>query len=505
MSEVGAVAPVDVESTCNPDRAGGTLTMGEYTPLPSFQPGQGSHGVRGGAASAAVYDRLMRLDPATGEYEPQMAEALTPNDDFTEWTLELRPGVTFTNGDALTAEAVKFTLDMHRDPARRSLDATVADNIASMEVVDPTTLAITLKSSWPTFPYLLASSAGEVVNPAVFTSMSAEEFAKNPVGASAGPFVVQRNSPGEELVLAPNPTYYGGPACVTLRFVTVPGAQATLEAFRAGELQAAFLRDPQVVDAAKAEGLRGYSSIVNSGGIVVNNGFGGYTGPGTDVRVRRAIAASIDPDLVNKRLFDGKGDTGSALISEHSTLYSGAQGPDYDPDAARALIEEVKAETGWDGTIGLLFGNTPEGTEQGILIEAMLEAAGFTVEPTSAPNGQIITRGMKGDYEISVGGISITDAQPWAGLASGLHSGGGTNWTGAAIPALDTEVDALLGAETLDERKAVLARIQEIVNDQAPLVSFNSFEEFVAIAPVARGIRPTVNSTMLFDKAYLEN
>ena len=106
---------------CTEDKAGGTITMGEYVMLPTFAPGQGNYGVRGGAQSAAIYDRLMRWDDQNEEFVPQLAENLESNDDNTTWTLTLREGVTFSNGDPLTAEDVAFTVDLNNDPATRSV------------------------------------------------------------------------------------------------------------------------------------------------------------------------------------------------------------------------------------------------------------------------------------------------------------------------------------------------------------------------------------------------
>ena len=60
---------------------------------------------------AAIYDTLMRFDPLTGKYEPLTAESMTPNADFTVWTLKLKPGVKFTDGTDYNVDAVKFTLD----------------------------------------------------------------------------------------------------------------------------------------------------------------------------------------------------------------------------------------------------------------------------------------------------------------------------------------------------------------------------------------------------------
>lgn len=500
-----ASAPADDGQRCTADRVGGTITMGEYFMLPSFAPGQGGFGVRGGAQSAAVFDRLMRWDPATNEYAAKMAESMTADDTNTIWTLKLRPDVKFSNGDPVTAETVKFTIGLHQNPQIRSTALSDVKSITAVEVVDPTTVKFTLDSPWATFPYVLAGPAGEVVNPAVYQSMPADQFALNPVGAGAGAYTVKRNAPGEEVVLEPNPGYYGGPVCASLRFVLVPGAQATYDAFTTGELQAGFLREAPIIAKAKKDGTKGFSDMTNAGKILtLNNGNGGYTGITTDVRVRHAIAAAIDPKLMDQRLNGGTGFPTSALLSETSLLSTGAQGTQYDPNQAKKLVAEVKADKDWDGSINLLMASTPEGTEQGIVVKALLDAVGFNTKITNVPTAQVTAQGFKGDYEVATAGMSLRDSQPASPLQSYLGSTGSTNMPGTKIPELDAAIKELKAATTLDEQKSIMSRVQTIVNEHQPIVSYGAVEEFVTISPTLKGVEPTLNSTMFFDGAYIE-
>jgi peptide/nickel transport system substrate-binding protein len=501
----GDATPVDNGERCTAERAGGTISMGEYFMLPTFAPGQGGFGVRGGAESAAVFDRLMRWDPATGEYTPKMAESLTPDGANTVWTLKLRPNVRFSNGDPVTADAVKFSVELHKNPAIRSTALQDVQAITGVEVVDPLTVRFTLDGPWTTFGYVLAGPAGEVINPAVYQSMPADQYALNPVGAGAGAYTVARNAPGEELVLEPNPDYYGGPVCTSLRFVLVPGAQATYDAFGTGELQVGFLREAPVIAKAKQDGTLGYSELNSSGKILnLNDGNGGYTGITTDVRVRKAIAAAIDPVLVDQRLSGGTGDPGSTLLSSKSALFDGTEGPKYDPELAKKLVSEVKAEKGWDGSLQMLMSSTPEGTEQGIVLKALLDAVGFDVEITNVPVAQVTALGFQGDYEVGTAGMALRDSQPFSALANFLGTGGSTNMTGASIPEFDSTVRKLKAATSIDEQKQIMGEIQTILNEHQPIVSYGSVEEFVAVGPKVKGVVPTLNSTMLFDGAYLE-
>ena len=184
LSSTGAIAP-DQSERCTAERAGGTITAGDYAMLPSFAPGQGMFGVRGAAQSAAVYDRLMVWNPETAEFEPKLAESLESNEDNTTWTLRLREGVTFSNGDPLTAEDVSFTIGLHQDPSTRSNAMTDAMQIEQVRVVGPRAVEFTLAEPWAGFPVLLAGVAGEVIPKKAYEASTPEQWSRSPIGAGA--------------------------------------------------------------------------------------------------------------------------------------------------------------------------------------------------------------------------------------------------------------------------------------------------------------------------------
>src|SRR3546814_2208854 len=89
-------------------------------------------GSTGGLEMAAIYDVLMRWDSEANTVEPQLAESLEPNEDFTTWTLKLRDGVKFSDGTPLDSAAVKFSLDRYvrlgADEIGRAHDCTPVTN-----------------------------------------------------------------------------------------------------------------------------------------------------------------------------------------------------------------------------------------------------------------------------------------------------------------------------------------------------------------------------------------
>ena len=500
VSEVALPSPGE---GCTADRAGGTITMGEYTMLPSFAPGQGAYGVVGGSQSAAVYDRLMRWDAQGEEFVPQLAESLESDDTSTRWTLTLPEGVEFSNGDPLTASDVAFTVGLHQDPATRSMGMADARQAADVEVVDDQTVEFVLSEPWAGFPSMLTGPVGEVIPQQAFEAASPEEWAAAPIGAGA--YLLDEYIPGQTAVMKPNPNYYGGEVCPTLEFVRVPGSQGTFEAFQTGELQVGFLRGAKIVHDAMDAGMPGFYAVLSSGSIInLNNGAGGYDGVFTDVRARRAVAHALDRELMDQRLSGGLGQPTAALLSEDSRFYSGQEGPTFDPERASALVEEVKQDTGWDGGVTLVIGDGPENVESGVVIKALLDAVGFDVTIESTAVSQVTARQFTGDYEMMIGGSVVTEADPAHSLWSAVVPGGATNFTGTDDERLVkavAELKATIDAEELTDR---LAEFQALHDEVVPYTVHANAEEYVVVAESVHGLAPTLHNVILFDDAYIQ-
>ena len=189
-------------SASAPPPRGGTITIGELGGLPGLDPIGQTFGYpeAGGIELAAIYDTLMRFDPDAGVYEPQLAAGLEPNDDFSEWTLSLRPDVTFTDATMLDAEAVRASILRHTDPSARSAyRAAIGEFVQEMSVADPLTLVFTLAKPWSGFPVMLASTVGMITSPTAVEA-AGEDFATSPGGAGAGPFMVDSFKPGEDII-----------------------------------------------------------------------------------------------------------------------------------------------------------------------------------------------------------------------------------------------------------------------------------------------------------------
>jgi peptide/nickel transport system substrate-binding protein len=319
--------------------------------------------------------------------------------------------------------------------------------------------------------------------------------------------VVDRYAPGEEISLKKNPDYWNGaPHLDGLRFVPSAGAQGVLDGMRTGELQAGFLREALVVKNALDDGYAGFLNVQNAGGLVLMNSGRNDTTPITsDVRIRRAIALAIDPAILDERADQGAGYPTSDIFGPTSRWHKVESTLTYNPDEAKKLVDEVKAETGWDGTISYKCSNSPTRINLSIALGAMLDSVGFktTVDNSFTLADLIRTVQVEGNYELSCWGFNVLDSAPYQGLSLHLLSTSPQNASGFKNADYDALVNQLKTAADDAETQQILDQLQTLWDEVVPAAIFTSTPELVAWNDNVHGITSTVNSMVLFDQAFI--
>jgi peptide/nickel transport system substrate-binding protein len=483
---------------------GGTVSFGVYAEAAGLDPTvvTGS-GTAGGTELAAIYDTLLRYDPETLEYEPQLAESIEANEDSSVWTLHLRDGVTFSDGTPLDAEAVVFSMRRHVELESRF--AGMVARVADFETPDPLTVVFHLQEPWAGFPFTLAYMPGMIVSPTAVQELGDEEFNRSPVGA--GPYTVDRYAPGEELVLTANDDYWDGrPHLDGVRFTALQGAQANLEALDSGDLQMAFLREPKVIDDARAADYPGYLNVPSlSSLLLINHGVRGQDRPTADLRVRQAIAAALLPEQLDQRADQGHGFPSYDVMSSASPYHDQGSTLEHDPERAQQLVEEVKAETGWDGSLELACSNIPSRSNWALAVGAQLDAVGFDVTvDTSGTVADLIRQvSVDADYDLACWGFNIDDANPFISLSQHVASDSRQNVMGYADEEMDGLIDELREASDPEAITDILNQVQARWDETIPTVPTAVAPEFIAWDQSVHGAVPTVNSMLLLDEVFL--
>lgn len=478
---------------------GGELVLGGLAEPRSFDPAVTiTSGLTGGLEMGAIFDFLMRWDADTGELVPQLAESLESNADYTQWTLRLRPDVTFSDGTTLDAAAVLWSLNrytaMPTDESRMW-----AAKVDDMSAIDERTIEFTLNDTWPTFGFMLTTAPGMVVAEAS-VGPTPEDF--TPIGAGA--YVLERHAPGEEIVLTARDDYWGGEVNIkTIRAVFLGDPVTTSESFDGGALQMMALNDAEVAARHIEDESQMFLNMVPLGRVAIINATEGR--PGEDPRVRRAMALAVDPQVILERAYNGVGYASDQIFPELSSWHSGVPGPGFDAQEAARLVEEAKAD-GFDGKITYTFVATPAGREQSMAIKAQLDAVGFDTELNGLRTTAdlISTVLIERNYDVSQSGLAWREAEPWARMSAVNHSAGNA-FGQATSPEMDALIDEFSQESDHAAKVDIAGRIQEQWNEDLPALVFGPAFDYVIWSDEVRGIQSHINNMVLFDQAWIEN
>ncbi|WP_406385477.1 ABC transporter substrate-binding protein [Streptomyces sp. NBC_01618] len=475
---------------------GGTLNFADYAEARSLSPAVTyATGASGGSAMAAVYDVLVRYNTETKKYEPWLAQSLESNKDATTWTLKLRKGVNFSDGTPLNAKAVVDSITWYQ--TNKGADtALLAPNIAGMKATDDLTVVFTMRTSWAKFPAMLAQAAGMIVAPAAYAG---KEF--KPIGA--GPFTLDRYAPQEEMVLKANTKYWKGrPHLDALRFYWPQSDEAKLDALNDGTADVTYMRGPDVVDKAVKQGHPGELTLTAMGNVININSRAGS--PGHDVRVRKAIALALDPQLDAQRSYKGKGLPGKELFPPESQWHSTVKPLGVDLDEAKKLVTEAKKD-GFDGAVSYMDGTDPVSRAKAVTLKAMLERVGFTVklDLEASIADRVKKTYVDHDFDLSRGALSVSEGNPYHRLQSALNSKSFGNPGGYAEPKMDALLAELHAAVTDEQTQKALDGIQTLVNETVPLANLGASAGFTAWGKNVHGIVPTEEYMALFGEAWI--
>ncbi|GAA1689719.1 ABC transporter substrate-binding protein [Microbacterium sediminicola] len=279
-----------------------------------------------------VYQGLVSRTPEQ-DIVPSLATDYDVSADGLTYTFDIREGVTFHDGQELTADDVVWSLTAHRDTPEW-VDAARLANVASI-TADGQTVTLTLSEPDSSLLWNLSGRAG-----LIFKQDDAVDYATAENGT--GPFTVGSWIQGDSISLERYPDYWGTPAGVAEVIVDfIPDNQAALNAALAGEVDVLTGFDASLGDAIEADGdfalVTGQST---DKGTLAMNSNADYL---DDQRVRQAIRQAIDHQAFVDAL--GAGETLYGPIPALDPGYEDLSDvAPYDPDAARALLSEAGAE-----------------------------------------------------------------------------------------------------------------------------------------------------------------
>ena len=469
-AEAGAVSNV---SEAGDPVDGGEITVGLEAETNSWLPGEGTFNQPGVNVAYAIYDPLMHRT-ADGGVEPYLAESMEPNADLSEWTLKLRPDVQFHDGTPLNAQALKTIFDQYLTRPGSNVAASVAD-VTSLDVVDDLTVVYRLKETNAAFPDNLVAAAGWPFSPTA-AAAAGEDAGANPVGTGPFKFVSwQRDS---NLVVEKNEDYWqeGLPHLDKITFRPIPDEDTRLSSLQSSDIDVMqSLRQSTVIRARDLEGVDSYEHLgSNSGGSTMNVS----RPPFDDVRVRQALAHAMDQEALIEVL-GGKGVTPlqTQFFSPDSPYYSEAleeSYPKYDVDKAQELyddyINDPERSDGKPVGSPLSFTFTcppdPSLNELSQLYQAFFNVLGAEVELEQKEQAAWIQDMLARDYDMGCTRVGA-DRDPYIVFQQAFTEGP-LNMTAFQSQEIDEQLEVLRTTTDVDERKAAVEAIGEVLNENVP-------------------------------------
>lgn len=274
------------------------------------------------------------------QLRPQLASQWSAV-DATTWRFTLRPGVTFSNGEALDAEAVKWNIERVMDPKSNARARPWFTAVKEVRVNSPTEIDILTKAPFPALPdqlsmfYLLPPKWTAGNNPAT-------------AAVGAGPYELKQFVSGDRVVLAARPGWFGDkPAFDTITFRVIPEAGARIAALLAGEVDYINTVPPSEMKRISQSGKAKAESVDSTRSVFVKYNL--LTAPMKDnLKLRQALNHAVDRAAIRDAIWNGMGSISTCQVL--TPAYFGYN-PDlkphsYDPAKAKALLKEANVAPG---------------------------------------------------------------------------------------------------------------------------------------------------------------
>lgn len=407
----------------------------------------------------AIADPLVGLDP-DANWHPNLAEDLTPNDDFTLWTITLRPDVVFHDGEPVDAAAVAANLQAHKD------SSTIGFNFApvtTITAVDDLTVEVAMSSPWAAFPYQLVSQAGWMVSPST--------IGQNDTMVSTGPFMLESWTPTDSARVVRNPNYWradeGLPYLDAINFKFLNDQLVRTQAFEAGDVDG-FISpsDVDIVEWLDDDSVDVWigTAGANEALMMLNT----TAPPFDDIRVRRAVAHALDRQFLVDTFRSGLTEVADGPFNPSSKWYAETDYPDYDPAAAQALVDEYEAEV---GPIEFEIKVQPDTSIVEVFEVAITFFAdvGIDATITEIGVGQTVPLAIADNFQ-AFSWFQFGAPDPDRDYVFFHSSGGFLNWSNLISADIDAGLDQGRQTDDFDARYEGYAQFQQALATELPMI-----------------------------------
>lgn len=425
-----------------------------------------------------IYEGLVGRDK-NAEIKPLLAKEWKQLDDIT-WEFKLRSDVTFHDGTAFNANAVKATFDRLLDPNVGSPRAVVFKMVKEVKVIDDYTVHFILSEPFSPLLSILASHEGGIISPKTI-----EKFGKNIIQEpnGTGPFVFEKWTPGQEIVYSKNENYWGTVSKLEkVVFKVVPEETTRISMLETGEAHIAEPLSVTMKDSIEAsQNVEAYRS---EGFGTEYIGFNVQKEPFNDVRVRKAIAYAVERDSIIEGVFNNIGKKSNSLLGPKVFgYYDDMNAYEYNLNKAKKLLAEAGFPNGFETTI--VTNDIKERMNLAEVIQSQLKGIGIKVNIEVLEAGTFVEKLNSGDSEMFIyswrNATGDADYNQYNLFHSSSHGATGNNFF-YSNEEVDRLIEAARSEKDPDKRIELYAKSQELEMEDAVYIPVRVIENMAAVA-----------------------
>jgi ABC-type transport system substrate-binding protein len=486
--------------------AGGVLTFAAGADPDSLDP-QNTQSNPGEQTNRMIYDNLVRFN-AKMQIEPALAESWTQSADGTTWTFKLRKGVRFHDGSPFDAKAVKYFFDRILGDEKPFKASLYTPFVQSAQVVDDSTVRVTLKQPFAAFLFRLAHSAGGIVSPAAHQKWG-KDLTLHPVGT--GPFKFVEWVKGDRVALERNDAYWGGrPQLDRVLVKTVREDATRVLMLESGDADLIVNIPPEDIPRLRKEPRFTVDSIPTARALFIT--INTKKKPFDDVRVRQALNHAVNREAIVTSLFQGNAEAIPGIVAPLQNGYAKLAGYSYDPKKTKELLAQAGASS-LKVKLWSPKGRYVKDFELAQAVQQDLAAVGIDAQLSTMEWGAYLsatkTPADQTDRELFLLGWSPSTGEAHWGIFPLLHSSQqapkGDNRGFFTSKALDDAIDKASGATSEQARLGGLREAQQIIIKEAPVVFLISPNMIVGMSKKVHGVvNLPLELTYLTEKSWKE-
>lgn len=405
--------------------------------------------------TSQIYDKLLTTD-ADGNLVADLATSWEQVDE-THYRFVLRDDVTFSNGEALTADDVIYSFT--QAAAAEATSSTIGPlDPANCKAEDDHTVILALTQAYPAFLHVCSLDIAAIVCKSAMEA-DPDGYATNPIGS--GPFILDEWATGDYLKFSANPNYWGG----KINFKTLMLRYIAEDTTRSVEAESGGVDIAQiVVSDAQSTSESSVTNLVTRS--ILNTSFVSFNcskEPFNNVKVRQAISLALDTKAIVDATYYGYTDVAQSFLAPTIWGYSDAESEykSYNVEKAKALLAEAGYPNGFSCTL------TSNGKQSAAeMIQAYLAEIGITVTLNVTDFSNWLDALVNGKQEMYIGGWTVPSGDPSEAFAyfdsANFGSGGNRSFysnpeADALIKKINTQTDDTARMESCKELQELLA------------------------------------------------